>query len=434
MRRMTSRGLMALENEDQLPVESDALGEAADSLETDLIDVVEEEADAAEHEAQIDEAIETAEALESIADSLESIAQNGGLDKNGAIVLNLGLEHMYSRLGMGGRKGVAALESFGGTSSRVGATTISMEDIREQAKKIWDAIVAQIKKAIAWVQERFTKIFGAANKLEARAKAVAEKAGNTSGNAKEKTFENERLVKALHIGGAVPKTIGNNANEMKEVAASVFGQITTWNGDAGDKIVEAMDDPKKAADFTMPAMPSVPHATDGGADFGDAGTGMKFVRSKELPGGQAVIGRIPAGEAKGVEGLELLSRMTFNVGKANPKAKEPSKSAVETLAPSEAEKVATAVAGVAEEIQSYKKSMEKLKKTKERIVQAAEKAGKNSANSEGDDRAAYKALQKLGSAVTKIIDQPAGAYSVYALNTGKALLDYCELSLKQYAE
>lgn len=437
MRRSNTRGLMALENENLENQEGgEELGAAPESLETDLLDVNDEEVAAGDDEAQTEEAAEVVEALEQAALALESAVQNGGLNADGAHILDLHVSHLYRTVGMQ-RQAVPSLESFGSTSGRQRATQIALEDIKDSIKKIWEKIINAIKSAIAWVKDRFTKIFGAADKLARRAKALAERSAATSGTAKEKTIENERLVKALHVGGAVPTGLGQTAQDLTKLANGIFGGVTNWNGEVADSIVELLDNPKAVADFTLKSLPngSIAGLKKAGADFGDAGNGMVFMVGNELPGGQAIVGRVPnSATMKGPEAIEALTRTVFSVGAHNPKAKDPSKAQAPVLAPSEAERVAEAVQTLAEEVQSYKRSLDKLAATKEKIVAAAGKAAKASDNSSDDegDRTNNKLLSKLGFAVPKLVDQPATGFAAYALNTGKALLDYVELSLKQY--
>lgn len=440
--RRQRRGLMAaLENENfEGGAGGEELGAAPESLETDLLDVNEEEEAAAVEEAETDDAVEVAEALESLALSLESaIKEKGGLDAAGAAIAGQYSDFLYGRVGMN-RKSIVALESFGGTSTRQRSTQIAMEDIAEAAKAIWEKIVKAIKDAIAWVKERFTKIFGAAEKLEKRAKALQEKAGATSGNAEEKNFESERLVKALHKGGAVAN-VGADAQSLAKLASTIFGSITAWNSKVGDDIVELMGEPSKASAFTYEGLPTsaIEGSKKAGAEFGDAGNGMTFMVGNELPGGQAIVARVSdSAQSKGEEAIDRLARTSVTIGAHNPKAKAPTKTQVATLQPSEAEKIAAAVAELASEVASYKRNLDKLSATKEKIVAAAGKAQKAADNSSDDDeagkaeRSSNKMLAKLGMAVPKLIDQPATGFAAYALNTGKAMLDYVELSLKQY--
>lgn len=437
--RTGSRGIMAMENENFQGGENGGGEPAPESLETELLDVNADEEAAVVDEEQTDDAIEVAEALESLALTLESaIKDKGGMDPVAAAIADQYTQSLYARVGMT-RQSVAALESYGGTSTRQRSTQIALEDIGEAAKKIWDKIVESIKKAIAWVKERFAKIFGAAEKMQKRAKALQERAANTSGTAEEKTFESERLVKSLHIGGAVtalPAKIG----EVSKIGNNIFSGVTAWNSTLGDGILDLLDSPAKAPEFKFEPAPTALSTLlkPAGEGHGDAGSGMQFKVSDELPGGQAIVARLPAveGELKGEDAIDRLSRTNIIVGAFNPKAKTPSKTQVATLSPSDCENIAKSVETIAEEIASYKRNLDKLASTKDKIVAAAGKAQKAADNSSDEDgkaeRSNNKSLAKLGMAVPKLIDQPATSFATYGLNTGKAALDYVELSLNQY--
>lgn len=442
MRRQRSgRGIMAMENENFQGGAGDGGDEASaapESLETELLEVNDEEEAAAVDEAETDDAVEVAEALESLAFTLESaIKDKGGIDPVAAAIADQYTQSLYGRVGMT-RNSMPALESFGGTSTRQRSTELALEDIGEAAKKIWDKIVDSIKKAIAWVKERFTKIFGAAEKLQKRAKALQEKAGSTTGTAKEKNFESERTVKALNIGGAVAG-VPAAATKLAQIGNNIFGGVTTWNGKTGDDIIDLLDDPSKAATFQYTQLPQNLTAllTSAGQSHGDAGEGMQFRVSDELFGGQALVARVPSATVpNGEAAIEKLARTSVQMGAFNTKAKTPSKTTVATLSTGDCESIAKSVETLAEEIASYKRILDKLSATKEKIVAAAGKAQKAADNASDEDdkneRTSNKLLAKLGMAVPKLIDQPATSFAAYGLNTGKALLDYVELSLKQY--
>lgn len=440
MRRQRSgRGIMAMENENfQGGAGGDEASNAPESLETELLEVNDEEEAAAVEEEQTDEAVEVAEALESLAFTLESaIKDKGGIDPTAAAIADQYTQSLYGRVGMS-RSSMPALESFGGTSTRQRSTELALEDIGEAAKKIWDKIVESIKKAIAWVKERFVKIFGAAEKLQKRAKALQEKASSTTGTAQEKNFESERTVKALHIGGAVGNVTAG-ANTLAQLGNNIFGGVTAWNGKTGEDIIDLLDNPANANSFQYTKLPSnlTSVLTKSGDTHGEAGEGMQFKTSEELLGGQALVARIPAdGELTGEAAIDKLSRTSVQIGAFNTKAKSPSKTTVATLSTADCESVAKSVETLAEEIASYKRILDKLSSTKEKIIAAAAKAQKAADNSSDEDdkaeRSSNKLLAKLGMAVPKLIDQPATSFSAYGLNTGKALLDYVELSLKQY--
>ncbi len=155
MRRTHQSGriglVAALEQEEIAKVEAAIaeapIGDNASSLETDLIEVSEIAAGADGDAVETEEAVDVVTALESIAEALGQSAKNGGMDRYAAEALGLAVDHMYKRVGLK-RQAMPALESFGQTSSRMRATQIALEDIKEQVAKIWAAIVAAISKAI----------------------------------------------------------------------------------------------------------------------------------------------------------------------------------------------------------------------------------------------------------------------------------------------
>lgn len=445
MRRMNSFGrhglVAALEDEELIdtPVVSEDGdgGAGAETVETELLDVNQDEAEAGEAQDQVDEAVDTAEALESIAVAMESAAGNGGLTKDAAHVVSLALEHMYSQVGISKSK-MPALESFGGASSRVGATQLALEDIREQIARIWEAIKAAVLKSVAWLKDRFAKIFGAANKLEKRAKAIAARAESTTGTAKEKTFDSDRLYKALHIGGGVPKMVAaaTEINKMAEV-------VLNHDHDGQQHLAEAFENGElsnilqRFSDANKKLVAGGSEVTNPEAEGFQKDDGVALYRSKELPGGQAIITRVNNGKAGAdiVAAANILTKLTSTVGAFNPKAKAPTKVALPVLQPTEGGQICESVAEMAIEVQRYKAGLEKVTKIKDRITKAMDKLGKEAGKEDTDEaKAKSKALQKVGAAVPRLMDQPAASFSAYALNTGKAMLDYVELSLKQYSD
>ena len=432
-----------MESEDG-EVKNEEIGNNAESLETDLVEVTEDENEQAGAEAEQDEAVEVAEALESLVDTLKVTAANGGLDKGGAQVLALSVNHMYSRVGFGKQTAAVSLESFGGSSSRVGATTLAMEDIKSKIVEIWKAIVAAVKKAIQWVKDYFVKIFGAAQKLEKRAKELESKAnGLNDKTAKEKTFDNESLAKALMIRDAVPASFGAEVEKVVTIGKAVFAAAADWGTEIGSSVADEMEKSVdaagvpaalKALGFSAPSIPGMSKLSNPDASgFSDPGKGVEISISAEMPGRQALVSRFPAGMVQGEEAGEIISKVSCAVGPFKPNDKPSSKATLNTLTTSEASKVAGAVAKLAEEVIGYKAKLDKATKVQERIAKAAEKAGSAAAKEDDAAVAGYlKTLQKYGSSMPRIISNPASSFSSYALKTGKSALDYVEQSLKQY--
>lgn len=434
MRSAFARGLVAAMENDEVAVPADALtedvGAGAESLETELAEVVSEQAEGDAAQAATDEAAETVEALESLILSLESAVQNGGLDKSGAAVLNIGLESMYQRVGLVPTRKAPALESYGGASSRQGATQLALEGIKEQAKRIWDAIKAAIKKAVDWVMGFWNKFFGAAEKLKKRADALHEKAEKTTGKAKESTFEDERLVKALYVGTAV-KADGTSAEAVVATAKELFKERNN-SVKAGENLLKIMGDlSKDQYEANIGSTVSGMLYANGlskttGADFA-GGDGVDVFLGNELPGGRAIVTYSPTSP-------EHIGKARSELGQHNPKGKAPSGTKVTTLATAAAVKIAENVGFLAEELLAFRQASgagkdllskwnAEIPKLEKEATDAADETVKKN----------LKLAQKLFSAAPKLIEQPYIGFSTYAVTTGKALLDYVELSLKQYS-
>lgn len=433
-------GLVAAMEDDTPDTPADAgLGDNAESVETDLAEVTESEAEGEDQEAQVEDAAEVSEALEEYKVALESAISTGGLDRNGGALLHIGLSNLYNRAGISqNHRATISQESFGQTSSKLNATQIALEDIKEQMKKIWDAIVKAVKKVVEWVKEHFNKIFGTAEKLQKRAKALADKVGSITGAPKEKTIENERLVKALHIGNNPPTNLGAGLDSVKAVADEIFGAMGDQLAEGGELAFKVLDSDHKDGvnTITKPAMKAngMTEVSDPeGKGFGNPGEGMKVWAGKELPGGKALIMRGNASEAKGEAAVTAFTHSSTALSAFDPKAKDPTKTAVATLNPADASKIAEKVATLAGEVVAYKAKLGKLTAIQDKIAAAADKLGKT-ANSETDKdvAATMRARQKIAQVAPTSITRAAVGVASYVLNTGKAACDYIELSMKQY--
>jgi len=444
-------------------------GAGADSLETDLTDVAQAEQELQVADAETEEAAETKEAMESMIFALESAMQTGGLDRNGAAVLAVATDHMLNRMGypVHGR-GKTSLESFGGAGSRQQATRVALEGLKAKVKEIWDAIIKALKDGWKKVKDFFLKIFGAAEKLEARAKALGERVNGLTGSAKEKDFEDERIAKALWMtGNGSSITAGSTA--LKETAVKIYDKAATFASDVPDKIKEviayAID--KKQSDAEQAARSirlgayagqiadiAVNNPKDEG--FGEYDTNVVDVKkSAEMPGNAAMVLVSPK---ENTTDFKSLAKWSFRRESFDPKKKELTNFKLNTLDKTSMGNICDEVEEVATKIKVFRGTSDKLSKLKDDVIKMAEKMEKVSFSEdtdaakkkagEGSDqvdttddekkaevegkRNTHKELQAVFKNFGKFCDQPFATFGSYALTTGKCLLDYVELSVKQY--
>jgi len=436
---MRKFGIIALENEAALPAEGEGVVEdAANSAETALLEVNEETAEGETSEAAVDEAVEAVSSLEAYAAELEEANKQGGLSRSGAAVMNIGLESIYRRLGFqAGQTKTVSLENFGQNSSREGATQIALEGVKEKIKEIWAAIIAHIKKAIEWVKGHFNKIFGTAERYLKRAQALAS-AQKPNGQPKEKTFENERLVKALHINGNVPASVSTELAKITKIADGVFTTIADFNGKGAEKLLEEMG--KTDGDVSkITALPFangvVPEVTNPeAAGFSKPADGLALFRTPVMLGNKALIIEAPKTALTGEAAATAAAKTSTALGAFDPKATEPSKTTVNVVDTGEIGKIADECVKLCQEVIKYKAKLGKAGDLKSKIVSAAERAGKDANTEEDKAKAAYhSAMQKIATNAVNNLDRAPAAMSTYALNTVKNALDLAEQSLKQYS-
>lgn len=171
--------------EEVLAVEAEA-SNATDEVEAASGDVT-------EVETGIENAGEAQAELSSIEASVEEAAEDGGMTPREAEHVQARLERVAALLGTT----VADMgltfrkESFGGASSRVAATKMRLEGIKEWGKKIWEAI----KKAWAWLKDAVSNFFAKlTGNIEAVEKRLKELQGRVNSAATKNMKSNKSTV------------------------------------------------------------------------------------------------------------------------------------------------------------------------------------------------------------------------------------------------
>lgn len=449
---------VGMENEqiqdEQAQVEAAQAEGGAENLETELIEVNDSAAEGEAREDAIEEAVEVVDGIEEDVEELEVAAENGGIDQYAASFLMRKTNDNLARIGMAPVRSVAS-ESFGSASSRVRMTQVAMESLRDKARQVWEAIINAIKKAAKWIKGHFLKHFGAFEKLEGRAKALQEKAANTTGKAEESKFENDRLAAALHVERNITFAGIKDSLDIAVNVVSSYGKLES----ATASVVEEVDAIDSASGIASVAdkMETVIKVVEGAASASDnvtdakekknhaAAEGAELKASKPLAGGVKVYISRPNDSDK------VPAHYKATVAKKQSDV-DVSGKALSTLQPSQAEQLAAVVEELAIAGKNSRKATDKLGDLKEKLVKKVEKlaqtAGKveagddNGAGGQYDDdsartantaeRSAAKSARRTAVAIDKLVGNFPAKFNDYALTTAKAALDYVELSLRQY--
>lgn len=217
------KGLLASMESEQDVVEE--VLDTAENVEADLGEAAEVAGDIDDGIAAIDQGEADAETLETIADTLEETEQEGGADPVTARVAEVAVEAIYARLGIT-RKPVSSMEAFGDKATRVNATKVSVEGIREVVRSVWEAVKGILARIKDWLVNFYKSIFDAQVKLQKRAEGILEKAKTLSGTPAEAQVEGS-FIKDLAKGSTFDKGYAlSSVAGLKPYAAGVrdFGE------------------------------------------------------------------------------------------------------------------------------------------------------------------------------------------------------------------
>lgn len=130
-----------------------------------------------------DTLVEAAAAIEGYVDLMRIGEENGGLTPMTAAAVRLGIEQWENKLGLDSQI-VASVEEFGGTSSQLHATQVSIESAGDTLKKLWEGL----KRLLAFISQKVKELgktlTDGAFRLQQRALKVAAKAQQAKGEPK----------------------------------------------------------------------------------------------------------------------------------------------------------------------------------------------------------------------------------------------------------
>ena len=431
----TRPGLLSMEEE---AVAVLPIGAAAASAETVAIETSQAQAQLVSLDAQIDQAVDTAAALEEVQTGLRALTGKGGATEEELALITVAVEGLTELVGVS-RPIRISMEDFGSPIGRIRATQRSMESVGEKVKEVWKKIVEMIKRSIQWFKDFYAKIFDEVAKLKKRAEEIQRRAiAIKTTTPKNEKIKAGKLFPALYIGDHVPD-VAVALGEFTRVAQGVYTrqvvqldaavQLTSFLADpnAGDK---AKADDLSTYDISPPTsgLDEVSRPQDLGFNVPD---GVHMWRSAELFGGKAVIAyTIPKG---GVD-KELLDKAGGEVMAFNPKAKAPeAASELKTLTPKQCGQVAHEVVELVNAIEKYKSTTKKSEDAKGKLIAAVDKfAAGQVEGGGGGDNYHVQIARKLSTTIPRLLDQPSASFTRYAVSTARALLYYVEDSIKQY--
>lgn len=380
---------------------------------------------------QIDAAVVAADGLETISEQVATANEGDGIDETSAGIIEASVECLLrvARIGVKfNQLGVPSTESFKLRSNRIALGKQTVEALNVSAKSIWKSIVEAIKKSIEWVRNFFNKIFGAAERLEKRARALKDSTTSLTGKADETTLDNDSLYNAVRVNGSPVTTA--QIQGIGAAAKKLFAEQ------------KKVTDEYAKIEVGTGTVPAYPKGTDYGLKPADAGTskrvtaesGVLVFVTERFPGESVVFLAVPGSKAASSAKEATDSAAKIRAGSVNLSDKKDEGKALKVLAIDEIRGMAEAVEKAAGEISEYKRNLTEVNNNKTKFVDKLEKFmskgdGKSADDSKGD---AEKKAKASASAFRKLMDEPAASFASHAVRGLSSALQYAELSARQY--
>ena len=143
--------------------DSQVMESTAESAETEIIETNKDETELDQDLDTLDTASDDIDSLNDVAKVIENSAEGDGMSEDTAKMAEVAVESIMRRQGMSlAYKPIAYLESFGSTSSRMSATKLSLESVKEKSKELWSRFTKFISVLATKTSEYIKNVF---NKL-----------------------------------------------------------------------------------------------------------------------------------------------------------------------------------------------------------------------------------------------------------------------------
>ena len=221
-------GLVFAMEDDQLV--SDGAPEDTGEIQAGAAEVVQQAGEVEELQAAIEDAEEGAETLGQIEGVLEESAESGeGVDETAAEIAEVAVESIRARLGIHGGNTFPAMESFGSSNSRLSATKIALEGVKETIIRIWEAIKQavirlweKVKSFVIGLFKNNTQMSKHLEKLMERTKKMPE-----SAKPEKSELDNKSLAKTFSVAKKAnlntARTLITNADKLLQATNKISG-------------------------------------------------------------------------------------------------------------------------------------------------------------------------------------------------------------------
>lgn len=252
---MSIKLVLEMEAGDQLAGENNEVEAAnvATEVEAATAELTEAGGEAEEYAEGIETSVDAAGELQEVHDTLAASVEDGeGVSEETAKMAEIAVEAICAKVGISTREArmIPAMESFGSANSRLTATKLAMEGIKEQAKRIWEAIkkacihvwnviknfFAGLTKSRAMLEKHLTNLKARAEAAEGAPKekkiSTGAKAFSIKGKASLETVTKvlDQSSKLMDLSKKFTETLGQRAVEMINDVDAAGKALDTFKG------------------------------------------------------------------------------------------------------------------------------------------------------------------------------------------------------------
>lgn len=200
---MSIRNGLVFAMEDDTTLEDGvATPEAVAEVEQGAAEVAQQTGEVEELQAAIEDAEEGAETLEKIEGVLEESTDAGeGVDETAAEIAEVAVESIRARLGIRGPVTFPAMEAFGSKNSRLSATKIALEGVKDTLVRIWEAIKSAVIRLWEKIKSFALGLFKSNAQLGKHLEKLLERAKGLPDTVKpeKNDLDNKSLAKAFSV-------------------------------------------------------------------------------------------------------------------------------------------------------------------------------------------------------------------------------------------
>lgn len=238
----SSRLMRGFENDEPgIPNESGEVP-VLDTVETEVESVNDDLEEIQDQEVEINDNIEAMESMARYYLCAQESLSYGGMSKPMAMMFDSAVRDSVRQMGLRVQGRVTpSMESFGGSGSRLKATQIAMEGVKDFMKDLWKRIMNAIQMIIQKLEEWWVKIFDQAGRLKKRAEKLKARAEATNGTLKDaKDYESGATAADLRTDKAVNEA--NLPTDFKKIAELIKATNQGFSKNTSATYMEAISE------------------------------------------------------------------------------------------------------------------------------------------------------------------------------------------------